>query len=94
MKLINLLRSNKNTNLNTLIVLIIRCIVCVFFIALMGCFLGRLIVFLKANILLFDWEKDVLYSLKVGISAGTLAGIGIWIKARLQDRKNKKETSK
>ncbi|MCV9880651.1 hypothetical protein [Brenneria izbisi] len=94
MKLINPLKSNQSVNLNTLIMLIIRCVLCIFFMAMIGCFLGRLIVFLKANILFFDWKKDVFYSLKVGASAGTLAGIGIWIKAKLQERKARKESAK
>lgn len=89
MKLINPVKINKSINLNTLIVLIIRCIICVFFMAMVGCLLGRLIVFFKANLLFFDWGKDIFYSLKVSASAGTLAGIGIWIKAWLQVRKDK-----
>lgn len=94
MKLINPLKSNQSVTFNTLIILIIRCMICVFFIAMIGCILGRLIVLFKANILFFDWKKDIFYSLKVGASAGSLAGIGIWIKARLRDRKDKKEISK
>jgi len=44
-------------------------------------------VFFKTNALFFDWGKDVFYSLKVGVSAGTLAGFGIWIKVKLQQKK-------
>jgi hypothetical protein len=62
--------------------------------AMVGCLLGRLIVFFRANVLFFDWGKDIFYSLKVGASAGTLAGIGIWIKARLQERKDEKSSIK
>lgn len=94
MKLINPVKSNQSVNFNTFITLIIRCIICIFFMAMVGCLLGRLIVFFKANVLFFDWEKDIFYSLKVGASAGTLAGIGIWIKARLQERKDKKSSTK
>ena len=94
MKLINPVKNNQSVNLSTLISLIMRCIICVFFMAMVGCLLGRIIVFLKANVLFFGWEKDIFYSLKVGASAGTLAGIGIWIKAWLQERKDKKNVSK
>lgn len=94
MKLINPVKNNQSVNLNTLIILIMRCIICIFFMAIAGCLLGRLIVFFKANVLFFDWGKDIFYSLKVGASAGTLAGIGIWIKAKLQERKDKKTLSK
>ena len=92
MKLINPVKNNQSVNLYTLISLIIRCIICVFFMAMVGCLLGRIIVFLKANVLFFDWGKDIFYSLKVSTSAGTLAGVGIWIKARLQERKKKKNS--
>ncbi|OQP34795.1 hypothetical protein B2J69_08270 [Pantoea latae] len=89
MKLINPVKSNKSINLNTLITLIIRCIICVFFMAMVGCLLGRLIVFFKADVLFLDWGEDMFYSLKVSASAGTLTGVGIWIKAWLQVRKDK-----
>lgn len=87
MKLINPLKSDQGINLNTLIALIIRCVICVFILAVVGCLFGRLMAFFKTNVLFFDWTKDLFYSLKVGIYAGTLAGGGIWIKAKLQERK-------
>lgn len=94
MKLMNPLKSNRNVNLNTLILLVILCIISVFLIALAGCLLGRAIVFFKADILSFDWKKDVFYSVKIGASAGSLAGIGLWIKAKLQGRKYRKTLPK
>ncbi|MBN7124815.1 hypothetical protein BSU01_24430 [Erwinia billingiae] len=94
MKLTNPVKNNQSVNFYTLITLIIRCIICIFFMAMVGCLLGRLIVFFRANVLFFDWGKDIFYSLKVGASAGTLAGIGIWIKARLQERKDEKSSIK
>lgn len=91
MKLIKPLKNNQGVNVNTLVMLIVRCIACVFFIAMMGCLLGRLIVLFKTSVLYFDWEQDAFYSLKVGAYAGTLAGVGIWIKAKLQERKKKED---
>ncbi|WP_236272973.1 hypothetical protein [Escherichia coli] len=58
--------------------------------AMLGTILGRLIVFSKTQVLFFDWRADIIYSLKVG-GAGMLAGIGIWIKAKLQERKDDKK---
>ncbi|WP_034914287.1 hypothetical protein [Erwinia sp. 9145] len=87
MKLINPLKSDQGVNLKTLIMLITRCIICIFILAMVGCLLGRLMAFFKTNALFFDWGKDVFYSLKVGVSAGVLAGFGIRIKAKLQERK-------
>ncbi|EKH3621820.1 hypothetical protein O7R37_004923, partial [Escherichia coli] len=67
------------------------CIACIFFMAMLGTILGRLIVFSKTQVLFFDWRADIIYSLKVGGGAGMLAGIGIWIKAKLQERKDDKK---
>lgn len=86
MKLINPLKSDQGAGLCTLIVLIIRCIVCIFILAIVGCALGRLMVFLKTNELFFDWWKDLVYSLEVAFYAGVLAGFGIWIKAKIQGK--------
>lgn len=94
MKLIKPLKNNQDVNVKKLTVLIVRCITCIFFMAMTGCLLGRLIVLFKTDVLFFDWERDAFYSLKVGASAGTLTGIGIWIKAKLQEHKNKKEAAK
>lgn len=94
MKPVKILKSKNDVNLTTLLTLLVRCIIFIFFIAMIGCFLGRVIVFLKVNVLLFDWKNDVFYSLRVGFSAGTLAGIGIWIKAKLQERKDKNTSIK
>ena len=90
MKLMNKIKNNHRVDVNTLLILVMLCIIFIFFIAMTGCLLGRLVVFLKTDILYFDWKKDVFYSVKVGASAGTLSGIGIWIKAWLQERKARK----
>ena len=87
MKLINPSKIDQGVNLNTLIVLIIRCVICIFILAVVSCILGRLMVYFKTNVLFFNWEQDLFYSLKVGISAGAFIGIGIWIKATIQERK-------
>ncbi len=66
MKLINPLKINKSVNFYILIILITRCIACIFFMAMLGTILGRLIVFSKTQVLFFDWRTDIIYSLKVG----------------------------
>ena len=91
MKLINPLKINKSVNFYILIILITRCIACIFFMAMLGTILGRRIVFSKTQVLFFDWRAYIIYSLKVGGGAGMLAGIGIWIKAKLQERKDDKK---
>ena len=43
MKLINPLKINKSVNFYILIILITRCIACIFFMAMLGTILGRLV---------------------------------------------------
>ncbi len=59
----------------------------------MSCLLGRLIVYIKTGAWFFNWEKDLIYSLRMGISAGVLTGIGVWIKTKVLERKNEKDPS-
>lgn len=43
---------------------------------------------------LFSWKNALYLALKKGCIAGSLLGAGLWIKAWLQERKNKKNLSK
>ena len=90
MKLMNKIKNNHSVDVNTLLMLVMLCVIFIFFIAMTGCLLGRVVVFFKTDILCFDWEMDAFYSVKVSASAGTLSGIGIWIKSWLQERKARK----
>lgn len=87
MKLIKPLKNNQSINFSALVVLIIRCIICVFILAMFSCLLGRLMVFFKNGFLFFNWWVDFFYSLKVSLSTGSLLGFGVWIKAKLHERK-------
>lgn len=44
----------------------------------------------NGNVLNFDWLAQGISAVRKGVSAGAVLGIGIWIKARLQERKDKK----
>jgi len=79
----------KRNNLTQLFILI-GCNALIFFLLV---FLGRLLattfVYFKAGYFLFDWKETILLSLKKGIVIGLALGVGIWIKAKLQERKDK-----
>lgn len=63
MKLINPLKINKSVNFYILIILITRCIACIFFMAMLGTILGRLIVFSKTQVLFFLIGGQILFIL-------------------------------
>ncbi|MCX8962643.1 hypothetical protein [Erwinia psidii] len=83
------MKRNKITQLFVLI----GCNVFIFFILV---FLGRLLatafVYFKVGSFLFDWKETMLLSLKKGFVIGLTLGVGLWIKARLQEHKHSKKT--
>ncbi|MDN0122570.1 hypothetical protein QVN60_05050 [Yersinia aleksiciae] len=87
MKLKNPLKNSDNANFNILFFLVLYCVLSFILIVMMSCLLGSTIVYLKIGSFIFDWEKYLLYSLKIGVAAGIPTGIGIWIKIKLQEKK-------
>ena len=83
-------KNKSEVSFNTLFLLIIFCCLSFVVIVMVSCLLGRLIVYIKTGALIFNWERDVFYSLRTGFSAGSATGFGIWIKAKLQERRDKK----
>lgn len=77
----------KKDKKNELITLIYRCILVFFFICFIASFLGSLLVFFKIGFFKFNWGETILISLKKGGGIGLVLGLGLWIKARLQERK-------
>ena len=53
--------------------------------------IALLFYFKNDNTLYFDWIKESIYAIKKAVIGGSVLGIGIWVKARLQARKDKKE---
>ncbi|UAN18752.1 hypothetical protein [Enterobacter asburiae] len=68
---------------------------CNIFIFIIIVFLGRLLatvfVFLKIGSFLFDWKETVFISLEKGVAIGFTLGLGLCIKARLQERQSSKK---
>ncbi|WP_455813864.1 hypothetical protein [Pseudomonas graminis] len=48
----------------------------------------------NGNEFYFDFFKESTYSLSKAIPGGSILGVGIWIKARLQERKDSKTSVK
>lgn len=81
----------KKNNFAQLVVLI-GCNIFIFFLLV---FLGRLMatafVYFKAGLFLFDWKGTILLSLKKGFVIGLTLGMCFWLKAKLQERKERKK---
>ncbi|POD95160.1 hypothetical protein [Pectobacterium odoriferum] len=93
MKLKKTIKNKSNATIITLIYLIIICCLSFVFLVMISCLLGRTIVYIKTGSWVFNWEKDLFYSLRIGISAGILTGIGVWVKTKLLERKDKKNST-
>lgn len=74
-----------------LITLIYRCFIVFFCICFTASVLGSLLVFFKVGYFEFNWKETILLSLKKGGVIGFTLGLGLWVKARLQDRKDNKK---
>jgi len=77
-----------------LVTLIYRCSFVFFFICFVASFIGSVLIYFKVGSFLFDWTETILLSLKKGLVIGVTLGIGLWIKARLQERKDSKTSVK
>ena len=89
MKLIKKTKSRGEIDITLFFLLVIYCFIAFVLIVMGGCLLGRLLAYIKTGLLFMDWIKDIKYSLRVGLPTGVLTGAGIWIKAKLQARKDK-----
>lgn len=84
----------KKVGLPLFIFLIIYWVVAIFIIVFLLS-LGIALIFHWKNgsELYFDFFKESTYSLSKAIPGGSILGSGLWIKARLQERKRKREST-
>lgn len=84
----------KRNNITQLFILIGCNVFIFFFLIFLGQSLATIFVYFKVGFFMFDWKETILLSLKKGSVIGLTLGVGLWIKARLQERKNKKNSVK
>ena len=79
----------KKAGLPLLIFLVIYWMIVIFLIVLLSSFCIAFIFYLKnSNDFYFDFFNESIYSLSKAVPGGSVLGVGIWIKARLQARKD------
>ena len=74
-------------NIKDLVKLIFLCIGLMFATVVMAYLLASVIVYFKINTFDFNWSEALPDAFKVGGVGGTILGLGLWIKAKLQERK-------
>lgn len=74
-------------NIKDLVKLIFLCIGLMFAIVVMAYLLALVIVYFKINTFDFNWSEALSDAFRVGGVGGTILGLGLWIKAKLQERK-------
>lgn len=84
----------KKINFNDLIKLIFICASVFIIITMFGYLMASILVYFKVGSFIFIWEEVFFNSLRKGASVGTVLGIGLWLKSKLQERKDRKESAK
>lgn len=74
-------------NIKDLVKLIFLCIGLMFATVVMVYLLASVIVYFKINTFDFNWSEALPDAFRVGGVGGTILGLGLWIKAKLQERK-------
>ncbi|WP_252344129.1 hypothetical protein, partial [Escherichia coli] len=67
--------------------LLFLCIGLMFATVVMAYLLASVIVYFKINTFDFNWSEALPDAFRVGGVGGTILGLGLWIKAKLQERK-------
>lgn len=74
-------------NIKDLVKLIFLCIGLMFATVVMAYLLASVIFYFKINTFDFNWSEALPDAFRVGGVGGTILGLGLWIKAKLQERK-------
>ena len=74
-------------NIKDLVKLIFLCIGLMFATVVMAYLLASVIVYFKINTFDFNWSEALPDGFRVGGVGWTILGLGLWIKAKLQERK-------
>lgn len=84
----------KKIGLSYFLILTLYCFILFVFIFILADLAAALIVFSKINKFMFIWKDAIEGSLDKGSTYGVLTGIGLWIKAKLQEYQEKKKSPK
>lgn len=78
----------KKNNIIQLVMLIGSNVFIFFLLVFLGRLLAGVFVYFEVGIFLFDFKETIFIALKRGSSIGLVLGVGLWIKARIQERKH------
>lgn len=81
-------------NIKDLVKLISSCVSIMYVAVVLAYLFASIIVYIKIDIFDFDWKEAFSDAFRKGTVGGVILGFGIWIKAKLQEYKNKKEADK
>ncbi|MEQ9860178.1 hypothetical protein OI450_09185 [Pectobacterium cacticida] len=81
-------------NIKVLVKLLFLCVSILFVAVVIAYLLASVIVYFKIDIFYFDWKEAFSDAFRKGIVGGLILGFGIWIKAKLQERKAGKKPAK
>ncbi|AOV95946.1 hypothetical protein A9798_02570 [Edwardsiella hoshinae] len=77
-------------NIKDLVKLIFLCICIMYLAVALAYLMASIIVYIKIDVFDFYWKEAFSDAFKKGVVGGSILGFGIWVKAKLQEYKNKK----
>lgn len=81
----------KKINIWDLIKLIILSNIFMIFLDIFGNALLLIMVYFKIGVFIFNWDDFLYGSLDKALAGGTVLGIGLWLKYKLQERQEQKD---
>lgn len=84
----------KRVGIPLLLYLIIYWVISICLIVFFVSFSIAVLFYFKVDSFNFNWVSEFSYALNKSMPSGTVLGIGIWIKAKLSERKDKKTSDR
>lgn len=84
----------KKNNIIQLFMLIGSNVFIFFLLVFLGKLLASVFVYFKVGFFLFDFKETIFIALKRGSTIGLALGVGLWIKARILERKHGKNPTR
>lgn len=83
-------KKDEKNKLGEILTLAFRCSLVFFVIFFIANLVGSVLVFLKLGYFEFNWKETIFTSIKKGVLIGLTLGTSLWLKARLLDRKGRR----